>query len=53
MMFQTNLLKVILCLIIAALLFFGPYTDFIPYSAFGQQIKKMLCGSLYAAILLR
>ncbi len=26
MMFQTNLLKVILCLIIAALLFFGPYT---------------------------
>ncbi|WP_308538881.1 hypothetical protein [uncultured Pantoea sp.] len=40
MMFQTNLLKVILCLIIAALLFFGPYTDFIPYSAFWSADKE-------------
>ncbi|EKS6735762.1 hypothetical protein ACM93F_004231 [Enterobacter ludwigii] len=39
-MSQTNLMKWALCLIIAALLLLGPYTDFVPYSAFWSANKS-------------
>ncbi|MBS5775385.1 MAG: hypothetical protein KHW84_20450 [Enterobacter cloacae] len=37
---QLNMMKIALCLIISTLLLFGPYSDFIPYSAFWSANKS-------------
>lgn len=37
---QTNMMKTALSLIIATLLLFGPYSDFVPYSAFWSANKS-------------